>query len=203
MSSGMPASRSPSDFATTRSSYSSCPALCRASTSFLPIYRLGVDGRDKPGHDEFSCKRLLHRLYFLAQILRSLLRRLAQMLHQLLRRPGQRPDTAGADRKPPVGPGIADPDHGDRHRSRAAPCGGFRHHGNADIRRHQPADRVEIPQARAKPQAHAEPRGVFCNMDLQRGRIRQPDEVASGQLPEIDLVASLLAMTTIGSLPSS
>jgi hypothetical protein len=29
---------------------SSCPALCRASTSFLMLQQ-DVDGRDKPGHD--------------------------------------------------------------------------------------------------------------------------------------------------------
>jgi len=29
----------------------SCPALCRASTFFL-FSGQGVDGRDKPGHDE-------------------------------------------------------------------------------------------------------------------------------------------------------
>src|SRR6185312_13389123 len=32
----------------------SCPALCRASTSSLPIFETGkdVDGRNKSGHDE-------------------------------------------------------------------------------------------------------------------------------------------------------
>ena len=30
---------------------SSCPALCRASTSLLHFSRKDVDGRDKPGHD--------------------------------------------------------------------------------------------------------------------------------------------------------
>jgi hypothetical protein len=31
---------------------SSCPALCRASTSSDRAARKDVDGRDKPGHDE-------------------------------------------------------------------------------------------------------------------------------------------------------
>src|SRR2546423_7267919 len=31
---------------------SSCPALCRASTSCFPGWKRGVDGRDKPGHDD-------------------------------------------------------------------------------------------------------------------------------------------------------
>src|ERR1700761_6167641 len=31
---------------------SSCPALCRASTSFFSTASKDVDGRDKPGHDE-------------------------------------------------------------------------------------------------------------------------------------------------------
>jgi hypothetical protein len=31
---------------------SSCPALCRASTSLLPLSEKDVDGRDKPGHYE-------------------------------------------------------------------------------------------------------------------------------------------------------
>jgi len=31
---------------------SSCPALCRASTSWLHSSKKDVDGRDKPGHDE-------------------------------------------------------------------------------------------------------------------------------------------------------
>ena len=30
---------------------SSCPALCRASTSFFANKKQGVDGRDEPGHD--------------------------------------------------------------------------------------------------------------------------------------------------------
>jgi len=30
----------------------SCPALCRASTSLRHLSKQGVDGRDKPGHDE-------------------------------------------------------------------------------------------------------------------------------------------------------
>jgi hypothetical protein len=33
-------------------SSSSCPALCRASTSYLPLSKKDVDGRDKSGHDE-------------------------------------------------------------------------------------------------------------------------------------------------------
>jgi hypothetical protein len=33
------------------SSHSSCPALCRASTS-SSFNKKDVDGRDKPGHDE-------------------------------------------------------------------------------------------------------------------------------------------------------
>jgi hypothetical protein len=31
---------------------SSCPALCRASTSFFVGASKDVDGRDKPGHDD-------------------------------------------------------------------------------------------------------------------------------------------------------
>ena len=31
---------------------SSCPALCRASTSFFILRKQDVDGRDKPGHDD-------------------------------------------------------------------------------------------------------------------------------------------------------
>jgi protein ImuA len=31
---------------------SSCPALCRASTSLRSVSKKGVDGRDKPGHDK-------------------------------------------------------------------------------------------------------------------------------------------------------
>src|SRR5580704_4008503 len=34
--------------------HSSCPASCRASTSFLASRKQDVDGRDKPGHDEIS-----------------------------------------------------------------------------------------------------------------------------------------------------
>jgi hypothetical protein len=34
--------------------YSSCPALCRASTSFPDPSKKDVDGRDVPGHDEKS-----------------------------------------------------------------------------------------------------------------------------------------------------
>jgi hypothetical protein len=30
----------------------SCPALCRASTTFLNSVTQDVDGRDKPGHDD-------------------------------------------------------------------------------------------------------------------------------------------------------
>ena len=118
------------------------------------------------------------------------LRRLAQMLHQLLRRPRQRLETAGADREPAVGPGVADPDHRDRHRSRATPRGGFRHHRDADAGRHHLADRVEIPQPRPESQAQAEPRGVFGDVDLQRGRVGQPDEIATRHLREIDLAAA-------------
>jgi len=33
----------------------SCPALCRASTSF---FFKGVDGRDKPGHDVVEMRSL-------------------------------------------------------------------------------------------------------------------------------------------------
>ena len=112
------------------------------------------------------------------------------MLHQELGRPRQRAEIAGADRQPPVGPGIANPDHRNRHRSGAAPGGGFRHHGDADLGRHHLADRVEIPQARPKPQAHAEPRGVPRNMDLQRGGAGQPDEVVATQFRKIDLAAA-------------
>jgi len=32
--------------------YPSCPALCRASTSFLLHEVEDVDGRDEPGHDD-------------------------------------------------------------------------------------------------------------------------------------------------------
>jgi hypothetical protein len=31
---------------------SSCPALCRASTTFINSVQQDVDGRDKPGHDD-------------------------------------------------------------------------------------------------------------------------------------------------------
>ena len=46
--------------------HSSCPALCRASTSFFISCRQGVDGRDKPGHDgqiirAARSNRLAHR----------------------------------------------------------------------------------------------------------------------------------------------
>ena len=68
--------------------------------------------------------------------------------------------------------------------------GGFRHHRNADAGRHHLADRVEIPQPRPEPQAHAEPRGMLCDVDLQRGRTGQPDEVAVGHLLKIDLAAA-------------
>ncbi len=34
--------------------YSSCPASCRASTSFFPFRREDVDGRDEPGHDDVT-----------------------------------------------------------------------------------------------------------------------------------------------------
>jgi hypothetical protein len=37
---------------------SSCPALCRASTSYLHLSKQDVDGRDEPGHDE---KRLIFK----------------------------------------------------------------------------------------------------------------------------------------------
>ena len=67
--------------------------------------------------------------------------------------------------------------------------GGFRHHGDADLRRHHLADRVEIPQPRPKSQAQAEPRGMSGDMDLKRGGIGQPDEIAVGHLLKIDLAA--------------
>jgi hypothetical protein len=35
-------------------SFSSCPALCRASTSLSQTGKKGVDGRVRPGHDEFG-----------------------------------------------------------------------------------------------------------------------------------------------------
>ena len=37
-----------------RSTNSSCPASCRASTSLLQSGKKDVDGRDKPGHDKKS-----------------------------------------------------------------------------------------------------------------------------------------------------
>src|SRR6185436_13669195 len=37
-------------------SLSSCPALCRASTSFQPSGSIDVDGRAKPGHDGASTR---------------------------------------------------------------------------------------------------------------------------------------------------
>jgi hypothetical protein len=37
---------------------SSCPALCRATTRFLFCGK-GVDGRDKPGHDDESARSRL------------------------------------------------------------------------------------------------------------------------------------------------
>ena len=39
-------------------------------------------------------------------------------------------------------------------------------------------------------QAHTEPRGVPGNMRLQRGRIRQPDEIAGRRFLEIDHAAA-------------
>src|SRR6266852_9743028 len=46
---------------TAATSQSSCPALCRASTSQNPIDIKDADGRDKPGHDEGEshCQRPL------------------------------------------------------------------------------------------------------------------------------------------------
>jgi Tripartite tricarboxylate transporter family receptor len=117
-------------------------------------------------------------------------RRLAKILHQLPRRPRQRLEITGTDRKLPVRPGIADFDHHDRHGPRATPGSGFRHDGNSYICRHHLADRVEIPQTRPKPQAQAEPCGVFCNMDGKRGRVRQSDEVTATHLLKIDLAAA-------------
>ena len=54
---------------------------------------------------------------------------------------------------------------------------------------HHLADRIEIPQARPHMQAQAEPRGVFRDMELQRGGLRQADEIMAGHLLEIDLPA--------------
>ena len=47
---------------TRRGKISSCPALCRASTSFFVAE--DVDGRDEPGHDvdrEFRCESISNK----------------------------------------------------------------------------------------------------------------------------------------------
>src|ERR1700730_7799693 len=93
-----------------------------------------------------------------------LLRRLPQMLHQLLRRLRQRPEAAGADRKLPIGPGIANPHPGDPHRAGAALGSDLPHHGDADAASHHLADRMEIVEPRPKPQSRAEPRRVPGDM---------------------------------------
>ena len=98
--------------------------------------------RVKRGHDELGGRR-------------------PQMLHQQLRRPRQRFKTAGADHEPAVGPGVADAHRRNPHGARAALCGGFRHHGDADIGGDHLADRIEIAQPRADMQAHAEPRRML------------------------------------------
>jgi hypothetical protein len=110
--------------------------------------------------------------------------------HQLLGRPRQRLEAAGADRQPAIGPWVADPDHQDGHRSRAAPRGGFRHDRDADTGRDHLADRVEIPEACPKSQARAEPGSVLCDVALQRGRTGQTDKIARGHFGEVDLAAA-------------
>jgi hypothetical protein len=42
---------------------SSCPALCRASTSSLHLSKKDVDGRDKPGHDGKIIRRAQYAAY--------------------------------------------------------------------------------------------------------------------------------------------
>jgi len=71
--------------------------------------------------------------------------------------------------------------------ARAAPGGGFRHHGDADIGGDHLADRIEIPQPCPDLQAQAEPRGVLGDVQLQRGRLGQADEVVAGHLLKVDL----------------
>ena len=109
------------------------------------------------------------------------------MLDQLLRWLWQRLETAGADRKPPVGPGIPDPDHVDLHRPRAALRRDLGHHGNADAGGNHLPDRVEIIEPGAKPHAGAEPCGVAGDMGVQRARGDQADEIALHHLAKIDL----------------
>src|SRR5437763_13917105 len=44
--------------------FSSCPALCRASTSSFSVFHVqDVDGRDEPGHDGVLCKALRIRIH--------------------------------------------------------------------------------------------------------------------------------------------
>jgi len=99
-------------------------------------------------------------------------------------------ETARADRKPAVGPIVADRDQRNRHRLRASPGGGFRHHGNADTGCDHAADRVEIPQPRPNLQPNPEPRGMPADMDGERGRVGQSDEVAIRNLDKIDLATA-------------
>jgi len=116
----------------------------------------------------------------------SALRGSPQVFDQVLGGPRQRLEAARADHEPAVGPGVADPDDRERHRTRIAFGCGLRHHGNADVGRHHLADRIEIAQARAIMRAHAESGSVFCDMLLLRRFAREPDEVAGGELLEVD-----------------
>ncbi len=103
----------------------------------------------------------------------SALRRLAQMLHQLLRRPRQRPGNCA--RRSQAGGWPRGRESAPRligNRPGAASGRDFRHHRNADARRHHLADRIEMLQPRAKAQARAEPRGVAGDMRVQRARRR-------------------------------
>src|SRR3954467_12504567 len=109
------------------------------------------------------------------------------MLDQLLRRFRQRLEAAGADREPPVGPGIAYPHYIDLHRSRAAPRRDFRHHGDADAGGDHLADRIEIVEPGAKPQARAELCRMSADMRMQGAGCDQADEIALHDLAEIDL----------------
>jgi uncharacterized membrane protein YfcA len=72
---------------------------------------------------------------------------------------------------------------------RATPGGGLGHDRNADAGTDHLADCIEIPQAGAHAQPHAEPRGMFGDVDLERGRIRQGDEVVISYFQKIDTAA--------------
>ena len=112
------------------------------------------------------------------------------MLDEKLGRLRQVFEAAGANRELPVGPGIADRDQCKGHGLRAAPGCRFRHHRDPDTRGDQPADRIETPQPRPNPKAHAEPGCVLGDMGGERRRARQPDKVTISHLDEIDLAAA-------------